>query len=138
MELYAKYIENNYSFIRWVQTLYSDIQTCVSNNVWVSIIFNNFRCIRPRGPLSALLFIVSVESMALRLQSNKNIKWIAITIDEKNQRTNISQLSDDTALFMSSKEEIASALNEIEIFGSLSGLMLNKNKTHTGDVGKKI
>jgi hypothetical protein len=38
---------------------------------------------------------------------------------------------------MSSKEEIASVLNEIEIFGSLSGLMLNRNK-NTGDVGKKI
>jgi hypothetical protein len=30
---------------------------------------------------------------------------------------------------MSSKEEITSALNEMEIFGSLSGLMLNRNKT---------
>lgn len=37
---------------------------------------------------------------------------------------------------MSSKEEITSALNEIEIFGSLSGLMLNRNKTQGMWVGK--
>ena len=37
---------------------------------------------------------------------------------------------------MISEEQIASALNEIEIFGS-SGLMLNRKKT-TGDVGRKI
>jgi hypothetical protein len=37
---------------------------------------------------------------------------------------------------MSSKEEIASALNEIEIFRSLSGLMLNRNKTQGMWVGK--
>jgi hypothetical protein len=37
---------------------------------------------------------------------------------------------------MSSKEEITSALNEIEIFGSLSGLMLNR-KNNTWDVGRK-
>jgi hypothetical protein len=55
------------SFIRWAQTLYSDIQTCVSNNGWVSEIFNNPRGIRQRYPLSALLFILSVESMALWL-----------------------------------------------------------------------
>jgi hypothetical protein len=33
---------------------------------------------------------------------------------------------------MSSKEEITFALNEIEIFGSLSGLMINRNKTQEG------
>jgi hypothetical protein len=38
---------------------------------------------------------------------------------------------------MSSKEEITSALNEMEIFGSLSGLMLNR-KNNTWDVGRKI
>ena len=140
MEIYVKYIEtlwlNNHSLICWVQTLYSDIQTCVSNNGWVSIISKNFSCIRERCPLSALLFILSVEIIALRLQSNKNIKWIAIKIDENNHSTQISQLTDDTILFMSSKEEIASALNEIEIVGSLSGLMLNRNKTQGMWVGK--
>ena len=87
-------------------------------------------------PLFALLFILSVEIMALRLRSNKNIIWIAIKINEKNHSTNISQLTDDTTLFMSSKEEIASALNEIEIFGSLSGLVLNRYKTQGVWVGK--
>ena len=32
-------------------------------------------------------------------------------------------LADDTTLCMTAQEEIATALNEIEIFGSLSGLM---------------
>jgi hypothetical protein len=57
----------NHSFIRWVQTLYSDIQICLSNNGWVSVIFKNFRWIRQRSLLSPLLFILSVEIMALRL-----------------------------------------------------------------------
>ena len=133
MGLYVKYIEtfwiNNHSFNRWVQILYSDIQICVSNNGRVSIIFKNFRWIGQRCPLFALLFILSVEIKALRLRSNTNIKWIATKIDDKNHSTIISQLADDTTIFMSSKEEIASALNEIEIFGSLSGLILNRHKT---------
>lgn len=37
---------------------------------------------------------------------------------------------------MSPKEDITSALNETEIFGSLSGLMLNRNKTQGVWVGK--
>ena len=57
---------NNHLFIRWVQTLYSDIQTYLSNNGWVSVIFKNLRWIRQMSPLSALLFILSVEIIALR------------------------------------------------------------------------
>jgi hypothetical protein len=65
----------------------------------------------------------------------QNIK-LTIKIDEKNHSIKISQLADDTTLFMSSKEEITSALNEIEIFGSLSGLMLNRKKIQGMWVGK--
>ena len=78
-----KHFGFNDSFIRWVQPLYSDIQTCVSNNGWVSEIFNNPRGIRQGCPLSALLFILSVQSMSFRRRSNNNIKGIAIKIDEK-------------------------------------------------------
>ena len=74
--------------------------------------------------------------MILRLRSNKNIKRITFEIDEKNHSIKISQLADDTTLFMSSKEEITSVLHEIEIFGSLSGLVLNRNKTQGMWVGK--
>ena len=73
--------------------------------------------------------------MVLRLQSNKNIKGITFEIDENNHSIKISQLSDDITLFMSSKE-ITSVLHEIEIFGSLSGLVLNRNKTQGMWVGK--
>jgi hypothetical protein len=38
-------------------------------------------------------------------------------------------LADDTTLFFNSKSEIPLALNEIEIFGSFSGLIMNKDKT---------
>ena len=41
-----------------------------------------------------------------------------------------SQFADHVTLSMSSKGDISFALNEIEIFESLSGLMLCRNKTH--------
>jgi hypothetical protein len=36
-----KHFEFNESFIIWVKTLYSNIQTCVMNNGWISEIFKN-------------------------------------------------------------------------------------------------
>jgi hypothetical protein len=45
-------------------------------------------------------------------------------------------LADDTTLFFNSKSEISLALNEIEIFGSFSGLIMNKDKTEGLWIGK--
>ena len=131
-----KHFGFNESFINWVKTLYTDIQTCVMNNGWVSEMFKNTRGIRHRYPLSALLFVLSVEIMASRLRNNKDIKGFQIKIDEKTHSIKISQLADDTTLFCTSKEEIYIAFNEIETFGSFSGLLMNKNKTGGIWVGK--
>ena len=73
--------------------------------------------------LVALLFVLSVEIMALRIRNNKNIKGFQVKIDEINHSIKISQLADDTTLFFNSKTEISLALNEIEIFGSFRDLL---------------
>ena len=94
--------------------------------------------IRQWYPLSALLFVISVKIMALRLRENKNINGIKVKIDDKAHIMKISQLADNTTLFVSSKTDIALAMNEIEIFGSFSGLILNRNKTEGIWIGKLI
>jgi hypothetical protein len=126
----------NDSFVNWVKTLYTDIQTCVINNGWISEMFRNTRGIRQGCPLSAPLFVLSVEIKALRIRHNKNIKGFQVKIDEINHGIKISQLADDTTLFFNSKTEIPLALNEIEIFGSFSGLIMNKDKTEGLWIGK--
>jgi hypothetical protein len=67
--------------------------------------------------------------MASKLRNNKDIKGFQIKIDKTTHTIKISQLADDTTLFCTSKEEIYFAFNEIETFGSFSGLLMNKNKT---------
>jgi hypothetical protein len=89
----------------------------VINSGWISEIFKNTRGNRQRYPLSALLFVISVEIMALSLRENKNINGIKVKIDDKAQFIKISQLADDTTLFVSFKTDIALVMNEIEIFG---------------------
>ena len=74
--------------------------------------------------------------MVLRLRENKNINGIKVRIDEKAHIIKISQLADHTPLFASSKTDIALAVNEIEIFWSFSGLILNRNKTEGIWIGK--
>ena len=84
--------------LEWVKTMYTDIQTCVINNGWISEMLRNTRGSRQRCPLSTLLCVVSVEIMALRIRNNKNIRGFQVKIDEINHSITISQLVDDTTL----------------------------------------
>ena len=101
-----------------------------------SEMFRNTRGNRQVYPLSALLFVLSVEIMALRIRNNENIKGFQDKIDEINHSIKISQLVDDTTLFFNSKTEISLALNEIKMFGSFSGFIMNKDKTEVLWIGK--
>jgi hypothetical protein len=86
------------------------------NNSWISEIFKNSRGIRQDCPLSALLFVLSVEIMALRIRNNKDIKGFQIKIDEQTHSIKISQLADDTTLYFNSKNDISVAMNEIKFW----------------------
>ena len=80
-----------------------------------------------RKPLRiTLLFVLSIEIMAIRLKSNKDVKGFNIKLEEKTHTIKISQLADDTTIFLSSKQNMYNAMNEIKIFGSLSGLTLSR------------
>jgi hypothetical protein len=83
------------------------------NNGWISEIFKNSREIRQSCPLSALLFVLSVEIMALRIRNNKDFQ---IKIDEQTHSITISQLADDTTLYFNSKNDISVAMNEIKFW----------------------
>ena len=48
----------------------------------------------------------------------------------------LTQLADDTTLFLKSKNEINIALKTVEDFGNVSGLKLNRNKTEGMWIGK--
>ena len=66
--------------------------------------------------------------------SNKNIN--GITINEYEHV--ISQFADDTTLMLDGTQlSLQAALNTLEIFGSISGLFMNKDKTRIIWIGRK-
>ena len=124
------------SFIKWVKTLYNGIKGCILNNGWISETYSIFRGIRQGCPLSSIIFVIAVEILACRIRQDTGIKGFQIKLDSKTHSLKISQLADDTTLFLKSKQEISLALNLIEEFGTLSGLKLNKSKTEGIWLGK--
>ena len=117
------------SILKWIKLMYTNIKSSVTNNGWVSAPVNVLRGIRQGCPCSALIFVIAVEILACKIRQDNSLKGFSIKIDGKEHCLKISQLADDTTLFLQSKTEITLALNILEIFGTLSGLKLNRAKT---------
>ena len=65
-------------FIKWIKILYNDISSCVGNNDYYSGYFKITRGIRQGCLISALLFLIVAEIIAIKLRQCNNIKGITI------------------------------------------------------------
>ena len=83
-------------FRKWIRIIYTAIKGTVSNNGYFSDYFDILRGVRQGCPLSAYLFLLIVEIMAINIRANKDIKGIKLKLKE----IKISQLADDATLIM--------------------------------------
>lgn len=81
------------------------------------------RGIRQGCSISPLLFIAVTERLAILIKSS-NIEGLQIM----DQNLIISQLADDTTLFLKNKDQIPLGIQTIELFSKASGLCLNLDK----------
>jgi hypothetical protein len=107
-----------------IQTLYKDIETCLTNNGHASTFFKP-RGIRHGCSISANLFVSIVEILAHAIRQNPNIRGLLLGIKEYK----ISQFADDTCLYLSDEGSLQLALSLIEKFAVCSGLNLNRYKS---------
>ena len=119
-------------FINWIKILYTDIQACVGNNGFFSPYFRLTRSIRQGCPISALLFLLVAEILAIQIRDNKDIKGLQINnIEQK-----IGLMADDTTLFLTDLHSLSIAISIFKNFEKFSGLKLNLNKTEIIPIGK--
>jgi hypothetical protein len=116
------------SFTNWIKNMYSSIQAQVKNNNWVSECFSQSRGIRQGCPLSALLFIIATEIMATVIRKCNKVKGICLP-GKKKTEVKISQLADDTTLFVRDEKSAILALKVVRQFGIHAGTRLNEEKT---------
>ena len=114
-----------YLFRKWIKILYTDVKGFVLNNGYVSASFEMFRGIRQGCPISAYLFMLIVEILAINVRNNKHIKGIKLQTRE----IKISQLFDDTTLFLENELSIKYVKEILYDFEIISGLRTNIEKT---------
>ena len=122
------------SFIRWIETIYHKPLACIKNNGYLSDIFDISRGIRQGCPVSALLFVLCVEILAIKIRNSSTLKGFQFGFE--NKPVKIAQYADDGILFLNDKNELCSALNILEIFGRMSGLILNVENAKVCGLGE--
>ena len=112
------------SFIKWINLIYTESESCVINNGQSSGYFNISRGVRQGDPLSPYLFIMVAEILYGKIQENNNIKGITV----KDKEIKMCQYADDTTGFIADKRSLVAFLKTVDAFGRVSGLRMNKEK----------
>ena len=120
------------NFIQWIKILYTDIGSCILNNGYTSPYFQIMAGITQGCPISALLFIIAVECLSIYIKNNNSIKGIKMGCVERK----ITQLADDTTLFLRDIGSIQTTIYALLLFYSVSGLKLNNGKTVVLPIGE--
>ena len=87
-------------------------------------------------PVSALLFILVVEVLAINLKGSQ-YKGIAIESSYHSVDLKLSQYADDTYLFLKDEKQISTICQIVQKFSDLAGPKLNKSKTEGLCLGKE-
>ena len=104
----------------------------VTNNGFHSEFFNISRGISQGCPISALLFILCVEVLAIYIREQENIKGIMIG----NNEIRITQFADDICLYLDGTNSLENVIAVFEDFYRYAGLRLNIEKTEAIWLGK--
>lgn len=121
--------------LRWITVYTRDTRSAVSYNGWTTPYFDVNRGIRQGCPLSALLFVLSIELMACKLRYSPDIHGIPFATPKARTDIIITQFADDNTLFLGDEQSFYAALHLIDQYGKFSGLKLNLRKCEAMWIG---
>ena len=119
-------------FIRWIRLIYSNASTKINVNGFLT---DNIplKCgVRQGCPLSALLYVLIIEILALQLRANPNI--VGFTIDNENLIS--SHYADDTVIKITQNRCFKEVYKELTDYEKATGARINYEKTQGLWLGK--
>ena len=103
------------SFIQWIRVLYKNVSSCVMNNGFTTGPFPLGRGVRQGDPLSPYLFILALETLAIKIRQDSSVQGLKIG----EEMIKLSLFADDMTCII--KDRLS--------FGECSGLKVNDEKT---------
>ena len=112
------------SFIPWIRVLYYKASSCVMNNGLTTGPFALSRGVRQGDPLSPYLFIIALETLAIKIRDD-GIKGIKI----RDEPVKLSLFADDMTCFIKGSSSYTNLFVTLKTFGECSALKINNKKT---------
>ena len=119
-------------YIQWIKTLYYKPKITIKNNGWLTDYIELQRSVRQGCSVSALLFILVMEILAIKIKNDNSITGIQIDrlipTSLKNE-IKILQYADDLILTLANEESLRKCLKIVREFSEIAGPVLNINKS---------
>jgi hypothetical protein len=119
------------NFLKWLNILYTEPLFRMKNNGWISKTYRMSRGIRQGCPISAIIFLFVTEILAIQIRKNNSIKGINMVNNDNENEIKIVQHADDCTLPLKDKPSMNNALDIINKFSSVSGMLLNTSKSES-------
>ena len=117
-----------YSFLRWVNLFYTQVQSAVIVNGDISPFFSLSRGVRQGCPLSPLLYVLVAEPLAVNIRCNPRIPGLCLP-GVPLVVSPVHQYADDTMLILSTDDSIKAVFDIYSLFEKASGSRLNQSKS---------
>lgn len=127
-------------FIKWVEVLMKNTESCISYMGWLTESFSVKSGIRQGCPFSPMAFILALELLALRIRSDPSVKGIPLPTQPRNRQNHVLKLllyADDITFFLKDRHDLKNALTLVTYFSKFSGLAMNRNKTEAMWLGSQ-
>ena len=122
------------NLIKWVRILNTEIKASILQCGFLSEQLDIQRGCRQGDPVAPYLFILCAEILSILIKNNQDIKGIII----QGKENKISQYADDTTLLLDgSKKSLFAAIDTLDLFSKISGLLINCEKTKLVWIGSK-
>ena len=121
-------------FINWIKLFNNDISAYVLQCGFLSRPISIQRGCRQGDPIAPYLFLLAAEVLSCMIKNSKDISGLLIGTNVYK----IAQFADDTTLILNGDaNSLQATLNILEVFGNLSGLKMNSEKTKLIWIGSK-
>ena len=112
--------------LQWITLFYSNANSCVINNGYLSSSFNVKSGTRQGCPLSPYIFNIMIEVLSILIRKSDKVKGFRLY----DNVVKFSAYADDVTMFLDGTEtDVKVACETLEYFGSTSGLKVNYEKS---------
>ena len=122
------------NFSKWIKLFNNNIKAYILQCRYLSESIKIGRGCRQGDPIAPYLFLIGAEILSLLIKINPEITGFIYHTHEYK----LTQFADDTTIILDGLQcSLQAALNTLEIYGSISGLRMDKEKTRLIWIGRK-